>query len=125
MSVELDRIASAAVSAIFEVHKELGPGLLESVYEYCLLKELGNRNINVRSQVALPIFYKGSRIDAGLRLDLLVENELIVELKAIDNLQDVHTAQMLTYLELARKELGLLVNFNVPLIKQGIKRVIL
>jgi GxxExxY protein len=125
VSVELDRVASATVSAIFDVHKHLGPGLLESVYEHCLIYELRSRGLLVQWQVPVPVVYKGTRIDAGLRLDLLVENELIVELKAIESLQDVHLAQMLTYLKLAGKELGLLVNFNVPLIKQGIRRVVL
>jgi GxxExxY protein len=124
-SPELDRLASITVSSIFEVHRELGPGLLESVYEYCLLNELHRRGLEVRCQVVLPIIYKNSRIDGGLRLDMLVEDQLVVELKAVESLLDVHTAQMLTYLKLSHRQLGLLVNFNVPLIKHGIKRIIL
>jgi GxxExxY protein len=125
VSVELDRIASTTVSSIFEVHKELGPGLLESVYECCLIHELHRRGLDVKAQVPVPIVYKDCKLDAGLRLDLLIENELIVELKAIDALNEVHMAQMLTYLKLFKRRLGLLVNFNVPLIKHGIKRIAL
>jgi GxxExxY protein len=125
ISVELDRIASITVTSIFEVHKTLGPGLLESVYAYCLIHELRSRGLHVEAQVPLPIYYKDVRLDAGLRLDLLVEHELIVELKAIESIGDVHMAQLLTYLKLSNKRLGFLVNFNVPLIKQGIKRVAL
>lgn len=125
VSADLDLIASRTVASIFEVHKELGPGLLESVYECCLLNELHRRGLNVEAQVPLPIIYKDCKIDAGLRLDLLIESELVVELKAVESLLDVHTAQMLTYLKLSRRRLGLLVNFNVPLNKHGIRRIAL
>ena len=125
VSADLDLIASKTVASIFEVHTELGPGLLESVYECCLLNELHRRGLTVEAQVPLPIIYKDCKIDAGLRLDLLIEDELVVELKAVETLLDVHTAQMLTYLKLSKRRLGLLVNFNVPLIKHGIRRIAL
>jgi len=124
-SAKVDQLARIAVDSVFRVHKELGPGLLESVYSKCLLFELHSRNIAAaEAEVPLPVLYRGCRIDAGLRLDLLVDGELIIELKAVDQLHDVHKAQMLTYLKLANKQLGLLVNFNVPLIKDGIRRII-
>jgi GxxExxY protein len=119
---DLDRIAKEVVDAAFRVHRELGPGLLESVYEACLRHEIGKRGHAVRHQVPVPIIYDGVRLDAGLRLDLLVEDALIVELKAVEKLAPVMDAQMLTYLKLARKRVGLLINFNVPLIKDGIRR---
>jgi GxxExxY protein len=113
------------VGAAFRVHAELGPGLLEGVYEVCLAHELTKRGFFVERQVALPVFYGGVKIEAGLRLDLLVENRLIVEVKAVENFHPVHKAQVLTYLKLTGRPLGLLINFNVPLIKDGIKRIIL
>ncbi len=121
---ELDVLAKAVVNAAFKVHTELGPGLLEGVYEVCLAHELIKRGLKVDRQVALPVLYDGVKIEAGLRLDILVEGKLIVELKAVENLLPVHKAQMLTYLKLSSRCLGLLINFNVPLIKDGIKRVI-
>jgi GxxExxY protein len=122
---ELEQIAQKVVDAAYRVHSTLGPGLIESVYETCLLYELNKRGLNVRQQVELPIEYDGIRINAGLRLDLLVEESLVVELKAIDGLLPVHTFQLLTYLKLSGLRLGLLINFNVPLIRDGIKRVVL
>lgn len=121
---ELDAIAKAVVNAAFKVHTELGPGLLEGVYEVCLAHELTKHGLKVERQVALPVHYDGVKIEAGLRLDLLVEGKLIVELKAVETLLPVHKAQLLTYLKLSKRRLGLLINFNVPLIKDGIKRVI-
>lgn len=125
ISPEVEAISKLVLDAAFAVHTALGPGLLESVYEACLAHELRKRNLRVERQVELPIFYDGIRIDAGLRLDLLVNECLIVELKAVENLLPVHQAQVLTYLKLSKKRLGLLINFNVPLLKDGIKRVIL
>lgn len=122
---ELDRITGAIVDCAFSVHSELGPGLLESVYEACLAYELRHRGLTVETQLVLPVEYKNIRIETGLRLDMLVEDMVIVELKAVDKLVPIHTAQLLTYLKLARKKLGLLLNFNVPVIRDGIKRVIL
>lgn len=122
---EIDRIATAVVDAAFAVHKKLGPGLLESVYEVCLCHELSKRGIAFERQVSLPVVYDGVRLDAGLRLDLLVEKQVIVELKAVEKHNPVYEAQLLTYLRLTGYRLGLIVNFNVALIKQGIKRIAL
>ena len=107
-----------------KVHTELGPGLLESAYEACLKHELISKNIHVLNQVILPIKYHGIEIEAGYRLDLLVEDEVIVELKAVDKIHPIHEAQLLSYLKLANKKIGLLINFNVPRLKYGIKRII-
>lgn len=122
---DVDEAASRAVEAAFAVHSTLGPGLLEGVYEVCLAHELKKRGMDVQRQIALPVVYDGVRIDAGLRLDLLVNSSLIVEIKAVEVMLPVHKAQMLTYLKLTGHPLGLLINFNVPLIKHGIKRIIL
>jgi len=121
---EVERIAKAVLDAAFAVHKALGPGLLESVYEICLCHELAKRAIPFRSQVALPIIYDGVRLDAGLRLDLLVAECVIVELKAVEKSNPLFEAQLLTYLKLTGHRLGLLLNFNVPLLKDGIKRLV-
>jgi GxxExxY protein len=122
---EVDRVASTIVDAAFMVHKALGPGLLESVYEACLAHELKKGGFRVERQVALPVVYDGERVDAGLRLDLVIENSVIVELKAVEKLMPLFDAQLLTYLKLSGKRLGFLINFNVPLIKEGIKRFVL
>lgn len=125
MATELDRIAKLVVDAAFRVHKTLGPGLLESVYEICLAYEIGKSNLLIERQVALPVIYDNIRMDAGLRIDLLVENSLIVELKAVEEILPVHEAQVLTYLKITGHRLGLLINFNVPLIRDGIRRIAL
>lgn len=121
----MDKIAKVVVDAAFKVHTTLGPGLLESVYEVCLVHELHRRGMRVDTQVALPIEYDGLMLDAALRFDLIVEDQLIVELKAVESLLPIHMAQVMTYLKLSRCRLGLLINFNVPLIKDGIRRIIL
>jgi GxxExxY protein len=113
------------VDAGLKVHKALGPGLLESAYEHCLAYELGARGFAVRRQVALPITYEGQTLDAGYRVDLLVADAVIVEVKAVDALTRVHQAQILTYLKLSRLRLGLLMNFNVELFRQGVRRIAL
>lgn len=118
-------IASQIVDIAIKVHKELGPGLLESVYEKCFAYELFERQINFQRQKEVPIIYKTLRIDDGLRLDLLIEDLVIVELKAQENFHPVWEAQMLSYLRLTEKRLGLLINFHIPLMKDGIKRLIL
>lgn len=132
MAVEFDPVpavveqaATKTVHAAFRVHCELGPGLLEHVYEICIAHELKKAGAVVRRQVPLPIKYDGVRMDAGLKLDLLVDDALVVELKAVEAIIPVHKAQLLTYLKLTRCRLGLLINFNVPRIKEGIQRVIL
>lgn len=122
---DLDRVARAVVDAAFDVHSKLGPGLLESVYEVCLAHAIEKRGEILERQVALPIEYDGIRLEAGLRLDLLISRCLVVELKAVETLLPVHEAQLLTYLKLTGYRLGLLINFNVPLIRDGIKRIAL
>ena len=122
---ETNEIARQIVDAAFVVHTALGPGLLESVYEVCLAHELRKRGLTVRQQVVLPVHYDGVRLDAGLRLDLLVNDAVIVEIKAVENLLPVHKAQALTYLKLTGCRLALLINFNVPVIKEGIHRLAL
>ncbi len=122
---ETERAAGAVVDAAFKVHKALGPGLLESVYEVCLCHELRRRSVSFRQQVAFPVVYEGVKLDAGLRLDLIVEKCLIVELKAVDTMTPLFDAQLLTYLKLTRLRLGLLINFNVPVIRDGIRRIVL
>ena len=117
-------LSRAIIGAAIEVHKELGPGLLECVYETCLITELENRGYHVESQIALPLYYKGKKLDKELRIDLLVEDIVIVELKAVEELKDIHEVQLVTYLKLANKKLGLLINFNVPVLKDGIRRKI-
>jgi len=122
---ETDRIAKLIVDAAFKVHSTLGPGLLESVYQKCLVHELGLRKIQCKEQVEVPITYDTMTINAGLRLDILVEDRIIVELKASEQHNPVYEAQLLTYLKLTGHRLGLLINFNVPAIKQGMKRIVL
>lgn len=115
-------VSRAVIDAGLKVHRALGPGLLESAYEHCLAYELEARGLSIQRQLGLPVVYEGLRIDAGYRLDLLVENCLVVEIKSVDALLRVHEAQLLTYLKLSGYRLGLLLNFNVELFKQGIKR---
>lgn len=119
-----DQVAKAIVNAAFRVHTQLGPGLLESVYETCLVHELSRHGFQVQRQLLLPIRYDGIQIDAGLKLDLFVNQSVIVELKAVEKLLPIHEAQLLTYLKLADCRLGLLINFNVVLIKDGIRRLV-
>jgi GxxExxY protein len=121
-SNKLETIAREVIDAAFQVHIELGPGLLESAYETCLCFELHERNIRFERQKELPIIYKGKGISAGYRLDLLVEESLIVELKSVEAVHPIHSAQLLTYMKLAKCELGLLINFNTKLLRDGLKR---
>ncbi len=121
----VEKIAQTVVDAAYKLHSTLGPGLLESVFEAFFCHELKLRGLSVEKQVSLPLTYEGMTLDGGLRLDLLVENKLVAELKAVENLQRIHQAQLKTYLKLSGHSLGLLINFNVPLIKDGIERVIL
>ncbi len=125
ISMEVERVATQVVDAAFAVHSTLGPGLLESVYEVCLAYELTKRGLKVERQLPLPVVYDNLCLEAGFRLDLLVERCLVVELKAVEFLLPVHTAQLLTYLKLSGHRLGFLINFNVPLLKDGIKRLAL
>lgn len=107
-----------------QVHKALGPGLLESAYEQCLLYEFKKRNISIENQKALPLIYEDVKMDAGYRVDFLIENKLIVEVKSVEGLNDIHLAQVLTYLKLSNCKLGLLMNFNTVLFKNGVRRII-
>lgn len=119
-----NEIAKIVVDCAYKVHSSLGAGLLESSYEACLAYEINKRGLSVISQKALPLIYEEVKLEVGYRIDLLVEERLIVEVKAVESLHDVHLAQILTYLKLSDCRLGLLINFNVPLIKNGIRRVI-
>lgn len=119
-----ERIAKEIVDAAYTVHSNLGPGLLENIYEVCLCHELKKRSLSYRRQVYLPIVYDGIKFDEGLRLDVLVEELVICELKAVETMNPVFMAQLLSQLKLTGKRLGFLINFNVPLIKDGIERVI-
>jgi len=111
-------------AAVTEVHRELGPGLLESAYEECLCRELDLRGLRFQRQVPLPVTYKGVELDCGYRLDILVEDKVILELKSIKEIEPIHEAQLLTYLRLSGKKVGLLVNFNAVLVKDGIRRMV-
>jgi GxxExxY protein len=120
-----EELTQKIIAAAIEVHKQTGPGLLESSYEQCMCRELDLRGILFQRQVELPIVYKGMRLDCGYRIDLLVEDLVIVELKAVEKLAPIHEAQLLTYLRLSGKRVGLLINFNVPVLRDGIIRRVL
>ena len=122
---ETEKVATQIVDAAFSVHSTLGPGLLESVYEQCLAFELSERGLRFERQLVLPIKYKEHKIDSGLRLDFLVDDSVVVEIKAVECLVPVHTAQLLTYLKLSGHRLGFLINFNASLIKHGIHRYVM
>ena len=119
-----NEIATKIIGASIEVHKQLGPGLLESTYESCLIYELKELGLEVKHQLALPVVYKGVKLDAGYRIDMLVENKVIIEIKSVEALADIHTAQLLTYLKLKDLKLGLLINFNEVLLKNGIRMIL-
>ena len=121
---ELNRLSGLVLNAAVIVHQEMGPGLLESVYQHCLVRELHSRALNVETNVPVPLLYKGHPLAKDYLIDILVEDEIILELKSVDGLLPVHQAQILSYLKLANKRLGLLINFNVPLLKDGIKRFV-
>jgi GxxExxY protein len=123
--MELNKLSSQIIKAAINIHKELGPGLLESVYQSCMVIELSNMGVKVRSEVPLPVFYHGHIVhEEGFRLDMLVEDKIVVELKSVEQVQGVHKKQLFTYLRLAKKPLGLLINFNEILLKNGIVRII-
>ena len=121
----VNETSGVVVDAAFQVHKTLGPGLLESVYEECLLYELTNHGLDVRRQVQVPLIYKELQFDCGFRIDILVSDEVVVEIKAVDAVLPVHLAQILTYLKITEKRVGLLINFNKTKIKNGIHRFVL
>jgi GxxExxY protein len=120
-----EEIFKQVLNCSFQVHTALGPGLLENAYEECLFYEIIQNGLQVEKQKALPLVYKEVKLETGYRIDLLVENSIIIEIKAVDPLSDIHLAQILTYLKLSNCKLGLLVNFNVRHLKEGIKRVVL
>ena len=120
--MESDPLTAKVIGGAIEVHRVLGPGLLESTYEQCLARELELQGIGFQLQVPLPVEYKGVRLDCGYRVDVLVEDQLILELKAVDEVRGIHEAQLLTYMKLAGVRTGLLINFHVTLLKNGIKR---
>ncbi|BBO88591.1 GxxExxY protein [Desulfosarcina ovata] len=122
--MNLNQLSSKIIGAAIEVHKILGPGLLESTYEECLCYELGLQLLKYDRQVGLPVSYKGNELDCGYRVDILVEQSIILELKSVDTILGIHKAQLLTYLKLADIRLGLLMNFNVPLMRDGIQRIV-
>ena|ERR1051326_3017965 len=120
---EVNRLTERIIASAIDIHRQLGPGLLESAYQECLCYELNEAGIAFRRQVAVPIQYKNLKLDCSYRLDLLVEGAVIVEIKAVDQLLPIHSAQLLTYLKATRKRIGLLINFNVPMLKHGLKRL--
>jgi GxxExxY protein len=119
----IEEVATEIVDFCFKIHKELGPGLLENAYETCLEYELTKRGFLVERQIPQPVIYEEIAIDAGYRIDLLINGLVIIELKAVEQLAPIHTAQLITYLKLSKKTLGFLINFHTPLIKNGIKRI--
>jgi GxxExxY protein len=121
---ELNELTERIIGAAIEVHRHLGPGLLESVYEECFCYELSCAGLEFQRQVQLPVNYKGLKLDCGYRIDLLIEDAIIIEIKSNEGIAPVHCAQLLTYLKIAHKEVGLLINFNVPALKQGLKRIV-
>ena len=124
-NIEFDELSGKVIGCAIEVHRELGLGLLESAYEQCLAAELSRIGIPFQVQVDLPLNYKGMQLDCGYRIDLLLDRQLIVELKSVEQLLKIHEAQILTYMRLAKVNVGLLMNFNVPVLKKGIKRFLL
>ena len=120
-----EALTEQIIGAAMEVHRQLGPGLMENVYQVCLAHELDLRGVRYRREKPLPIVYKGTQLDCGYRLDFLVEDKVVVELKAVEQLLPIHEAQLLTYLKISGCKVGLLINFNVPLLKRGIKRRVL
>ncbi len=118
----LNNLSNQIIGCAIEIHRELGPGLLESAYQECLFYELENKGLKVQREKPMPVVYKGVKLDHGYRIDLLVENKVVIELKTVESLTDVHQAQILTYMKLGNYPLGLLLNFHVKMLKQGIKR---
>ncbi|HPQ08438.1 MAG TPA: GxxExxY protein [Bacteroidia bacterium] len=123
--METNQITEKIIGCAIEVHRNLGPGLLESAYEECLYYELNTLGLDVNRQLALPLVYKGVKLDVGYRIDLLVENKVIVEIKSVDAIAEIHKAQLMTYMKLANIKIGLLINFNVTRLKDGIIRWII
>jgi len=123
--MEFDGLSNRVIGCAIEVHKHLGPGLLESAYQQCLAYELQQHSLEVACQVAVPVRYKGTELDCGYRIDMLVENQLILELKSVEHLAGIHEAQLLTYLRITGLKIGLLMNFNTTRLKDGVRRFVL
>jgi len=121
---KFNELSGKILKAAINVHQEMGPGLLETVYEYCLCKELGIMGIEATNQCMLPLYYKGENLHKDFRIDILVENEILIEIKAVEKILPVHEAQVISYLKMADLRLGFLINFNVPLLKQGFRRFV-
>lgn len=122
--IELNKLSKIILDSAITVHREMGPGLLEVVYEHCLFRELSSRGVHSSYQVYLPLVYKGERLNKDFRIDLLVANEIVVEIKAVDTIIPVHEAQIISYLKLSDLKLGFLINFNVTLLKDGFRRYV-
>jgi len=123
--MKFDKLSNTVIGLAIEVHRELGPGLLENTYKQCLAYELSKSNIYFLMEVNLPVTYKDIQVSCGYRMDLLIDDTLVLELKCVDNLHPVHGTQLLTYMRLSNKKIGLLINFNTKLLKDGIKRYVL
>lgn len=121
---QLDGLSSVILGAAIAVHREMGPGLLEAVYQLCLVKELELRGVSVETMVMMPLIYKGEKLNKDYVIDILVAGEIVLELKAVEGILPVHEAQLISYLKLSGKKLGFLINFNVPLLKQGFRRFV-
>ncbi len=124
-SGQFGEVSTAVIGAAIEVHRDLGPGLLESIYESCLCRELERKSVCFQRQVSVPVRYKGEKLDCDYRFDLVVEKSLIVEIKSVEKFAPVHSAQMLTYLKISGIKTGLLINFNTPVLKDGLRRFVL
>jgi len=124
ISPEIERVATLAVDAAFAVHSELGPGLLESAYQACFVHELGLRGVAYQKELPIPLNYRGVHIEVGFRADVVIEQKLLIELKAVEQLLPIHKAQVITYLKLTHLPLGILINFNEVLIKHGLQRIL-
>jgi GxxExxY protein len=122
--MDVNHLTERVIGAAIRVHRELGPGLLESAYQACLVHEMNDGGLHVARQVPLPVIYKGTKLDCGYRVDLMVEQSVIVELKAVERLDSIHIAQVLTYLRLSGCQVGLLFNFNVRLLRDGLRRIV-
>ena len=122
--MDINQLTGAVIGAAIEVHEVLGPGLLESAYEECPCRELSPRNIDFKRQKPIPVIYKGISLDCGYRMDIVVEDRLVLELKSCEKIENIHRAQLLTYLKLSSLKLGLILNFNTPVMKEGIVRLV-
>jgi GxxExxY protein len=121
---EMEYYAKQIVNSAYLIHKELGPGLLESVYQYCMMEELKLNGVKAEQEVSIPLYYRNKKLEKEFRIDILVQSEIIIEIKAVENLLPVHAAQLISYMKLSDKQLGFLINFNVTTFKEGIRRYV-